>query len=479
MSPNSYSYLLFVAAAACCFWTLPASARKWFVLLASLAAYVISEGVNIFIPLSMVAAAAASTWLMVAHPARKHSLSLAGISVILALLGYFKYGDFLMVNLGVLLEAIHPGWVHVQPARQLPLGISFCAFAAIAFILDTSQGRIKRQSALDITTFLSFWPAALAGPILRFRELGPQLAFRKSWDVSLLVRGLDRIIWGLIQKNLIANSLEGWVREGFMPQAVIVNSTLDNWALAIAFGLQIYFDFASYTNLALGAAHLIGITLPENFRFPYHASNPADFWSRWHMSLSRWIRDYLFFPLSTRFRETGVRYYLSLLGVMALVGLWHGAGWGFVAWGVMHASYLIAWRVWQKFSESRPALAASGATRAFWRVFVLAGAAAAWVPFRAGSLGEAAHMLQSMFFGFRFGFSYSVNFYIVVCLVAAFCVVEPYVQRGMRALDQWWEARPVARPLNPMLIRPVLYALGLFLFIVLDDRDARFIYFQF
>src|SRR5262249_52406388 len=133
-------------------------------------------------PLSMIAVACASTWLMMARPARKYVSSAGGISVILAILGYFKYRDFIIANLTVLV----PNWVRLEPIRQLPLGISFCAFAAIAFILDTYQGRIKRQSAVDITTFLSFWPTALAGPILRFRELGPQLALRKQWDLSML-----------------------------------------------------------------------------------------------------------------------------------------------------------------------------------------------------------------------------------------------------------------------------------------------------
>ena len=257
-----------------------------------------------------------------------------------------------------------------------------------------------------------------------------------------------------------------------MPQAAAVNTTVDNWFLAIAFGLQIYFDFASYSNLAIGAAQLIGITLPENFRFPYHAANPAEFWSRWHMSLSRWIRDYLFFPLSVRFRE-GAKYYGSLVAVMALVGLWHGAGWGFVAWGVMHALYLIAYRMWQKFAEHNPGRFATGpAVNLFWRAFVLAGAMAAWIPFRAGTLEQAAQMFRSMFVSLRFGVSYSINFYLVTLLVAGICLIEPYVCRKLTELG-WMPT------LNPLLVRPALYAFGLFLFIVLDDRNTGFIYFQF
>jgi D-alanyl-lipoteichoic acid acyltransferase DltB (MBOAT superfamily) len=142
-----------------------------------------------------------------------------------------------------------------------------------------------------------------------------------------------------VQKNLIANTIGSWVDDGFLPKAAALNTTIDNWALAVAFGIQIYFDFAAYSNMAIGAARLIGITLPENFRFPYHAANPVDFWSRWHMTLSRWIRDYVFFPLNAGFQDKKLRLYGSLVAVMGVVGLWHGAGWGFVLWGVMHGVY--------------------------------------------------------------------------------------------------------------------------------------------
>lgn len=480
MYPNSYSYLLFVAIAVCAFWAAPQPARKWLVLGLSLAAYVISEGLHVGIPLAMIAIAWIFNRLMLSGRGGQRTWCAAGVTAIVAILAYFKYRDFAVANLNVLLSVLKVPVLRVEPFRQLPLGISFCAFTAIGFLLDTYQGRIKRESTGNVATFLSFWPTAMAGPILRFRELGAQLNFRRGWETRMLTRGLDRIVWGLVQKNLIANSLEGWVREGFMPQAASVNSSVDNWFLAVAFGLQIYVDFASYSNLAIGVAQLIGVTLPENFRFPYHAKNPADFWSRWHMSLSRWIRDYLFFPLSARFRDAGARYYLSLIGVMALVGLWHGAGWGFVVWGIMHACYLIIYRMWQKFTESRgQAFISTLPVRVFWRAFVLVAAAAAWVPFRADSLQQAARMLHSMFAGFRLGTSYSVNFYLATLLIAAFCAIEPYLSERIVGIDKRWSQQEILRTANPMLIRPLLYAAALFLFVVLDDRDTRFIYFQF
>ncbi len=204
-----------------------------------------------------------------------------------------------------------------------------------------------------------------------------------------MLRGLDRLIWGLVQKNLIANSLGSWVDQGFLPGAAALNTTIDNWFLAAAFGLQIYFDFAAYSNMAIGAAQLIGIQLPENFQFPYLARNPVDFWSRWHMTLTRWIRDYLFFPINARYRGAPVPLYLSLLGTMAVIGLWHGAGWGFVLWGVLHGAYLVLYRMFERLHETRlPQLAEARWVRACWRVFTLLAVTAAWVPFRAGPFAK-------------------------------------------------------------------------------------------
>ena len=478
MYPNSYFYLAFLLVTVSAFWTVPARGRRCLVLLASVAAYLISGGIYLAIPLAMAGIMYVCSSLATGER-RKPVFCGWGIALILAILGYFKYRDFAVANINAVLSGISLPKFTTRPMDQLPLGISFCAFTAIAFLIDTAQGRIKRQNALDITTFLCFWPTALAGPILRFRELGPQLAFQRTWSTEMLLRGLDRIVWGLVQKNLIANSLDSWVREGFMPRAIGVNSTVDNWFLAIAFGLQVYFDFASYTNLAIGAAQLIGVSLPENFRFPYHAKNPSDFWSRWHMSLSRWIRDYLFFPLSVRSGEGGPGYYLGLVAVMALVGLWHGAGWGFVAWGVMHALYLSAYRIWQKFAGDKGAWANGAAVNAFWRIFMLLGVMAAWVPFRSNTLAGALQMLKFMFLRFRFGQSYSINFYLVTLLIAAFCVVEPYLAARMGGLEKLLAPRARLGSIFPLVLRPALYAVGLFLFIVMDARDSAFIYFQF
>ena len=346
----------------------------------------------------------------------------AGVVTIVAVLGVFKYGRFATENLGIL-----GNWLGLESPSliwrvALPLGISFYSLEAISYLLDTRQGRVKSATFGDLSLFIMFWPHLVAGPIVRARELFPQLRFDKPFESRFVFAGLDRLLLGLVQKNLIADTIGSWVDDGFLPKAAALNTTIDNWALAIAFGIQIYFDFAAYSNMAIGAAQLIGITLPENFRFPYHAANPADFWSRWHMTLSRWIRDYLFFPLNAGFQDNKLRLYVRLVAVMGIVGLWHGAGWGFILWGLMHGVYLATYRAFESWRGESPQPLAM---RIGLRLTTLGAIVAAWVPFRAVSLEQAMTMLKSMFGGFSFGFSYSVNFYLMALFWCAWIALEP------------------------------------------------------
>jgi D-alanyl-lipoteichoic acid acyltransferase DltB (MBOAT superfamily) len=321
-----------------------------------------------------------------------------------------------------------------------------------------------------------FWPHLIAGPIVRIRELLPQLKFDKPFQSRFMFAGLDRLLLGLVQKNLIADTIGSWVDDGFLPKVAALNTSVDIWALAVAFGIQIYFDFAAYSNMAIGAAQLIGITLPENFGFPYHAANPADFWGRWHMTLSRWIRDYVFFPLNARFYDRKLRLYISLVGIMGVVGLWHGAGWGFILWGLMHGVYLAAYRAfesWRGAGTPEPLVLRIGV-----RFATLAAVVAAWVPFRAVSLEQAMMMLKSMFGSFSFGFSYSINFYLIVLLWCAWIAAEPAISKLVARIGEPFTPTFLGI-LNGSLFRPAGYAALLLLFLAFDERDTQFIYFQF
>lgn len=472
MQFNSYSFLLLLIPAVALFWALPPAARRWYVPALSVAYYAAWSPVFLPVPLLVCAAVYLAAREMGRRPQEARRWLWTGVACVLAIFLFFRYRAVVVRGLLSLAGAAPD----TALSAAVPLGLSFYSFEAIGYLVDARQGRIKNNPFSKLFSFVMFLPTLMAGPILRFRELGPQLGFAKPFELSMLLRGLDRLVLGLVQKNLIANTLSGWVAEGFLPNAIRNGTTIDSWAMAVAFGLEIYFDFAAYSNMAIGVAQLIGIALPENFRFPYHAVSPPDFWNRWHMSLSRWIRDYLFFPVNARFKGAPLPLYASLLGIMALVGVWHGVGWGFVLWGTMHGAYLVLYRIWENLRDRRlPGLAKSRLVAWGWRIFTLAAVTAAWVPFRAATGRDAFGMLGSMFGRPRTGVSYGINFYLVTFMVAAFCLAEPYLGAVWGRAESWLESRPA----TGYLARPLLYAAGLLFFLIFDDRSTQFIYFQF
>ena len=456
MQFNSYSYLVLLAAAAGIFWLLPIALRRWYVLALSAAFYTSWTWTHAALPFLICAGVFLCAHLMAAGPRHARAAMWTGTILVLSVLVFFKYRQFLVQNLSAVLQLFRQSPVPAIAAVGLPLGISFYSFEAISYLIDTWHDRARKVSFQDLCLFVTFWPHLIAGPIVRVRELVPQLGFKKQFDVSMLIQGLDRLIWGLVEKNLIANNLASWVDMGFLPQAASANTTVDNWFFAFAFGLEIYFDFAAYSNMAIGAACLIGITLPENFNFPYHARTPAEFWSRWHMTLSRWIRDYLFFPVSARFQRSPVALSFILVGTMALVGLWHGAGWGFVLWGAMHGLYLALFRIWERACRGFPALHASRIPAAALRLLTVLAVMAAWIPFRAANLHQALVMLRSLVIVNSLRPSYSINFYLLTLLVMLFVAVEPRLVSWLRVIEP-----RVVSPANLFLLRPLMYACGL------------------
>ncbi len=476
MQFNSYSYLLLLLVSVLLFWNMPVRYRRIYVLALSILFYASWNVYFLVIPIAMCGIAFWSGHtIRIGGSAGRHALW-AGIAAIVIILAVFKYGHFVAENLNTII-----GWLNLEPLPlawhlALPLGISFYSFEAISYLLDTRQGRVKSANFGDLLLFIMFWPHLIAGPIVRTRELIPQLRFDRPFESRFVLIGLDRLLLGLVQKNLIANTIGGWVDEGFLPKTAALNTTIDNWALAVAFGIQIYFDFAAYTNMAIGAAQMIGITLPENFRHPYHAANPVDFWSRWHMTLSRWIRDYVFFPLNAGFQDRRLRLYLSLVAVMGLVGLWHGAAWGFVIWGIMHGVYLASYRAFEHWRGEQ--VPQGLALRLALRLVTLCAVVAAWVPFRAASLEQATAMLKSMFVNFSFGFSFSVNFYLMALIWCLWIALEPMFGSLIARMGEA-DKPGLSAGMNRYLLRPGAYAVLLLLFLAFDDRDTQFIYFQF
>lgn len=477
MAFNSVSYLVLLGMVVVLFWLLPVRFRRAFVLLASVAFYASWGLLFVWLPVLVAGIVYVIGRQITADTLRQKLWARLGAGCVLGLLIFFKYRGFIFSNLQALGVPMGVHSLSFAASVAFPMGISFYTFEAIAYLIDLRQGRVKLPGFVDLCLFFFFWPNILSGPIVRARELMPQFGFRRAFAPDCCFEGMDRLIWGLVQKNVIANVLGIWVDRGFSATTTGAPSTMDGWFLAVAFGLQIYFDFAGYTNLAIGTARFLGVSLPENFRQPYYAATPPDFWARWHMTLSRWIRDYLFFPVTAKWASTPVLLYATLVAVMALVGLWHGAGWGFILWGTLHGVYLVLYRVYESWQGGTPAQSGKTLIAIAWRVFTLVAVAAAWVPFRATSLQKAGTILSAMFCRFAEGRAYGAGFYLFTLGVAAFCAIEPWVNRKLSEIDE--RAGADGPSAFRILVRPIAYAFGLLLFLLFDENNAQFIYSQF
>lgn len=300
----------------------------------------------------------------------------------LGLLGWYKYADFFVETVN---QVAGTGWPMLRVV--LPLGISFFTFTQIAFLVDAWRGEVKEYDPVSYALFVTYFPHLLAGPILHHREMMPQFADRANRAVNWenLARGTALLAIGLAKKTLVADHLAGFANAGFdQPHAM---QFFEAWFVALAYTGQLYFDFSGYSDMALGLSLLFNIRLPLNFNSPYKALDLQDFWRRWHMTLSRFLRDYVYIPLGGN-RGGEAATLRNLFLTFAIGGLWHGAGWTFVVWGVMHGVGLCVHRLWQRTGRRLP-------RRAAWLltfVFVVC----AWVFFRARSLGDAFDMLAGM-----------------------------------------------------------------------------------
>ena len=318
-----------------------------------------------------------------------------GVAANLALLGWFKYAGFFAETIDAVLGT---GW-HVE-AVLLPLGISFFTFQQIAYLVDTYRDATRRTGLLDYALFVSFFPQLIAGPIVHHGEMLGQFAARRPmarfWPELLL--GTSIFAVGLFKKSVLADGVAPYADTVFaLAGGGASLDLLYAWAGALAYTLQLYFDFSGYSDMAIGLGLLFGIRLPLNFDSPYRSPSIIEFWRRWHMTLSRFLRDYLYFPLGGG-RGGAVLRYRNLMLVMLLGGLWHGAGWTFVAWGGLHGLYLLVnhgWRASRAASSRAPILPAAVA-RVLSIGVTFAAVVVAWVFFRAEDAGTAWRVLVAM-----------------------------------------------------------------------------------
>ena len=389
---------------------------------------------------------------------RQSGLITAGVIANLCLLGVFKYANFFAATAAGLAGRAFAPWDLV-----LPLGISFFTFQQISFLLDMRRDGAPRYSLLDYCTYVTFFAHLIAGPIVRHDELLGQFAapVRRTAVAEDLGRGLVLLTLGLVKKVFIADELAPIADEGFTAAAAGPIGMAAAWSAALAYTLQLYFDFSSYSDMAIGLAALFGFKFPLNFDTPYRARSIQDFWRRWHMTLSRFFRDYVYIPLGGN-RGGMARTNGRLMLTMLLCGLWHGAGWTFVAWGGLHGLALCGHRLWAARGLRLPAPLGWALTM----LFVIVG----WVLFRAENFAIAATMLAAMA-GRGGAAPGAIEAETLAWLVAA----------GILAVQPLTNVRLAARPGLARQWSAVLvgFALVLVVLRVGAGRSLDFIYFQF
>lgn len=321
------------------------------------------------------------------------------ISFNLLLLGYFKYANFLIENLNHILQSLSIGQLIVSKVH-LPIGISFFTFHAISYLIDIYRKKCKAQrNILDLSLYISFFPQLIAGPIVRYNFIEKYLNNRRH-NIFFVSYGIRRFIIGLGKKIIIANPL------GEVADVIFSSSTTDlttpiAWVGIVCYSLQIYFDFSGYSDMAVGLARIFGLKFPENFNYPYISKSIKEFWRRWHMSLSAWFRDYVYIPLGGN-RVSLSRQYFNLITVFFLCGLWHGASWNFIIWGLFHGFFLVIERL---SSENKNLMSYISKTPAsikhFYAVTVVM---VGWVFFRSPDLTHSLSYLQTMFGFYNGGF---------------------------------------------------------------------------
>jgi alginate O-acetyltransferase complex protein AlgI len=376
--------LLFLPTVALAYYTVAGlpRARQWLLIGASLVFYGWWDVRFVVLPISQVTV----TWLLaLAHERTgRRSLLVTGVALNLLSLGTFKYLDFVLSIVGSAFSVKLP-----QPSIILPIGISFFTFQLISYLVDRMRGQAPIYPFRPFALFVLLYPHLIAGPIVRHNELVPQFALKPRRDGMWRRIGIGLLIFtiGLAKKVLLADPLGTVVDPLFAEANQHALNLGQAWTAVLAFSFQLFLDFSAYTEMAIGSALVFGLILPENFRRPYIATDIREFWRRWHISLSNFLRDYLYIPLGGS-RHGIERYLIATTVTMGLCGLWHGAAWTFVAWGLWHGLGLAVCHGWQRLDRPMPKILGWFITM----LFVLVG----WVIFRARSFAVAVSVLMSL-----------------------------------------------------------------------------------
>jgi alginate O-acetyltransferase complex protein AlgI len=402
--------------------------RAGALLAGSAAFYVWGEGAYVFLLLGLIGLNyAGSRWLDATADRRRRLTILAALAIAdFSVLGFFKYSEFLAHNLNQLLPHAPLPEVH----RDLPLGISFFTFQLVSYVVDVHRGAVKVER--DLTRFAAYilmFPHLIAGPIVRYADIRDEMHADRRRTAHLGL-GVQYFIVGLCQKVLIANTVAPLADHAFALDPAHLDATAA-WLGVWSYTLQIYFDFCGYSNMAIGLAFLLGFTFPKNFDYPYIAQSITDFWRRWHMSLSSWFRDYVYIPLGGN-RGGQLKTVRNLLIVFFLTGLWHGAAWRFIVWGLYHGAFLML----ERFGLGR---LLERTWRPLRHIYAMLVVMVGWVFFRADSLPQALEYLGQMVQPGRFGapdaaLSILLNAQSIAALAAGSLLAAPLLPALMQRL---------------------------------------------
>ena len=455
--------------------------RNWVLLAASLFFYTWGEGEYVVVMLlSIVANYLFGIWIYKAHERSNAKMEMGmAIAFNLLLLIIFKYTNFIVANMNLVLDGIGLPTMTVGQVH-LPIGISFFTFHCISYLMDIYRRQTPPQLSLPCTAlYISLFPQLVAGPIIRYKDIAAQLLHR-TVGIERFSKGINRFIIGLGKKVLIANVVALPADKIFAIPAEHLTTPVA-WLGIVCYTLQIYFDFSGYSDMAIGLGHMFGFKFMENFNYPYISKSIQEFWRRWHISLSTWFRDYLYIPLGGN-RGGQAKMYRNLVAIFFLCGLWHGASWNFVIWGLFHGFFSVLERfpLGKRLTQGNAVIA-----HAYTMIVVMV----AWVFFRAETLPQALTFLQAMA-GFARGsgvvwhMGLFLNPKVVIVLCLAVIGVTPIVPWVVR----WREGRRAARPagaaanlgleaLASLIVLPAVFVLCAMS--LASGTHNPFIYFQF
>ncbi|EHR71983.1 putative membrane protein involved in D-alanine export [Burkholderiales bacterium JOSHI_001] len=413
--------------------------------------------------------------------ARTGRLLTVAVTANLALLAYYKYANFFIDTARALSGAALPGLDVV-----LPIGISFFTFTQIAFLVDCSEAKVQESDPVHYLLFVTYFPHLIAGPVLHHAEMMPQFARKDTyrWDLHNVFVGAAFFGIGLFKKVVLADGIQPWVGPVF--DGGPAPDALSAWGAALAYTLQLYFDFSAYSDMAVGLSKLFNVDLPLNFDSPYKARNISDFWRRWHMTLSRFLRDYLYIRLGGN-RHGPTRRHVNLMTTMLLGGLWHGAGWTFVIWGGLHGLYLVVNHAWSAWRSTAGDGDAGPMERVVSHTLTLLAVVVAWVFFRAHTVEDALRVLGGMsgLAGWAPSGGADARQWLWIGVLGAVALACPNSQQ---IVARWLQARDDSATPPALAARPGVQWMGLgallmgclLLAIVNGSRGvSEFIYFNF